>query len=76
MSYIKVSEAAERLGVSSQTIHNWISWGVLQGYGLYRNPVSQRAGFILVREEDLDENLGVFREVGRRINDDDESYYY
>jgi len=55
MSYITIKEASERMGVSAQTIHNWVRWGVLRGYRLFRNPSSQRPGRILVEEEDLED---------------------
>jgi len=52
--YLTIKEAAERVGVSPQSVHNWIKWGILKGYQLYRNPDSQRPGKILVKEEDLE----------------------
>jgi len=57
MGYITVIEAARRLGVSPQTIHNWIKWGLVRRYDLYRNPDASRPGKVLVNEEDLEKKV-------------------
>jgi len=46
--FLTTTEVAEMLGVSSQTVRNWIDRGILKAYRL--NP----SGMLLIRQEDLD----------------------
>lgn len=47
--FLTTGEVAEMLGVSGQTVRNWIRAGVLKGYRL--NP----SGRILIKQEDLED---------------------
>ncbi len=46
--YLKVTEAAEYLGISSNTLRNWEASGKIT---VYRNPMN---GYRLFKQEDLD----------------------
>jgi MerR family transcriptional regulator, copper efflux regulator len=46
--YLKVTEAAEYLGISSNTLRNWEASGKIT---VYRNPMN---GYRLFKTEDLD----------------------
>lgn len=50
-TFLSTTEVAELLGVSSQTVRNWIRAGVLKGYRL--NP----SGRMLVKQEDLQDAI-------------------
>jgi len=67
MSYITIQEAGERIGVSPQTIRNYLKWKILKGYELYRNPESRRPGRILIKEEDLENKF-----LGKIVYEDSE----
>ena len=47
-TFLSTTEVAEQLGVTSQTVRNWIRDGLIRAYRL--NP----AGSILVKQEDLE----------------------
>lgn len=49
--FLRISEAAEYLGVSSKTLRNWENAGKITAH---RHPVN---GYRLFRQEDLDELL-------------------
>ena len=54
-TYISVKDAAEQVGVSSQTIRNWLSWKLLRGILVTKNPDSERPGKIYVDKDSLEE---------------------
>ena len=49
--FLRISEAAEYLGVSSKTLRNWVNAGKIMAH---RHPVN---GYRLFRQQDLDELL-------------------
>ncbi|HMO85086.1 MAG TPA: helix-turn-helix domain-containing protein [Lacipirellulaceae bacterium] len=57
--YIQIAEAAQRLGVSQNTLRNWVDAGKIRAY---RNPTN---GYRLFRPVDLDRFL---RKVSQPIS--------
>jgi len=55
--YITTEQAAKELGVSSQTIRNWIDWKILRAVRVQKNPSSQRAGRIYVDKDSIEEAI-------------------
>lgn len=53
-TYITAQKAAEEAGVSTQTIRNWLSWKLLKGIMVTKNPSSER-GRIYVDKDSLQE---------------------
>lgn len=53
-TYISVKDAAEQVGVSSQTIRNWFDWKLLKGIMVRKNPSSER-GRIYIDRDNLEE---------------------
>ena len=54
-TYVTVSDAAELLGVSSQSIRNWMRQGMLRGRKL--NPKGSANSKLIVRLDDVNEIL-------------------
>ena len=55
--YITAQKAAEEAGVSTQTIRNWLSWKLLKGIMVTKNPSSER-GRIYIDRDDLQSKQG------------------
>ena len=54
-----IQQVAEYLGYSTQTVMNWVSWGILPRYNLTMNPGKgkSRLGRILVKKVDIEAAL-------------------
>jgi len=55
--YVTTEQAAKELGVSSQTIRNWVGWGILKAVRVQKNPDAQRAGKIYIDKESIQEAI-------------------
>jgi excisionase family DNA binding protein len=61
--YLRISEAAEYLGVSPNTLRNWENAGKLVAH---RHPIN---GYRLFKKEELDEVLKQVKRPGKRKQD-------
>jgi excisionase family DNA binding protein len=61
--YLRISEAAEYLGVSPNTLRNWENAGKLVAH---RHPIN---GYRLFKKEELDEVLKQVKRPGQRKQD-------
>lgn len=59
--YLRISEAAEYLGVSPNTLRNWVNAGKIAAV---RHPVND---YRLFKQEDLDALLKQVADAGRKI---------
>ena len=55
--YVTTNQAAEELGVSAQTIRNWIDWGILKAVRVQKNPQSERPGKIYIDKASIEEAI-------------------
>ena len=60
IDFLRISEAAEYLGVSSRTLRNWENAGKIMAH---RHPVN---GYRLFRQQDLDELLKQVQQPEKR----------
>ena len=63
-----IQQAADYLGYSTQTVRNWVCWGILPSYQLTMNPSKgkSRPGRILVKKEDIETALDEGRIIPKR----------